>query len=318
MIHAYASRAHYFEHLEPIWDALPDDLRGEVFSPAAMNAWGSARPRPVTSADAVLVASFADSRKMARARVVYVEHGAGQTYDGDERARAHGSYAGGDGHGHTILFLCPREEIAQRWRAAYPSISAVAVGCPKLDRYARNTHVGDQTVAFSFHWDNPLCSESRSALPHYRRALRGIIEQFRDLGWRVLGHGHPREMNHLCRMWRDLDVPIVTDQRYVMSHASVFVADNTSALYEAAAVGIPVVCLNAPWYRREIEHGLRFWDAVPGRQVDDPDALVPAVERAVLRLPHDETERARAVAKAYASVDGQATDRAVAAILEVI
>jgi hypothetical protein len=48
------------------------------------------------------------------------------------------------------------------------------------------------------------------------------------------------------------------------------IADNTSMLYEFAYLGRPTAVLNAPWYRREASHGLRFWDAIPGQMFDDP------------------------------------------------
>lgn len=321
MIHLYASRQHYYDHMASIWAAIPERLRGEAFGPRSGNPWATAVPkRQIPHDDYVLVASYVDSRKMARNHVIYVEHGAGQTYDGDERGVGHGSYAGGTGHEHTALFLSPREEIAERWRRRYYGVPAVAVGCPKLDRYVGHLGpaAGDQTVVFSFHWDNPLCPESMSALGHYRRQLPALIAELRRGGWRVLGHGHPRAMGALARVWRELDVPVVAEQEYVFRHASVFVADNTSALYEAAAIGIPVVCLNAPWYRRDIHHGLRFWDVVPGVQVDRPDDLVAGVERAQARGTEDEANRMAAVHKTYAAVDGAATERALRAILETV
>lgn len=320
MIHAYASRPHYFEHLEPIWLQLPKHVRGEVFSPSAKEPWGTARPRWLDPDDVVLVASFVDSRKMGRNPVIYLEHGAGQTYGGDPRSTGHGSYAGGGGHEHTALFLSPNEEVAGRWRTAYPAIPARAVGCPKLDRYGglRGPLNGDQTVAFSFHWENPLCPESRSALPYYRQAMPEIIGTLRERGWRVLGHGHPREMGALARLWRSLDVPVVESQDYVLRHASVFVADNTSALFESAAVGIPTVVLSAPWYRRDVHHGLRFWDTIPGIHVEQPADLLAAVERAQERRHEDEAHRAWVTCRTYSAVDGQATQRAVDAILETI
>lgn len=319
MIHAYASRGHYADHIRPIWDALSPRVRGEFLSPRTSDPWGSGRPKRLPADDVVIVASYVDSQKWARSRVVYVEHGAGQTYDADPNGFRHGSYAGGDGHAHTVLFVSPREEVAARWRARYDA-PVVAVGCPKLDKYhdAKDVLPRDQTVAFSFHWDNPLCPESRSALPHYQRALPAIVGALRERGWRVLGHGHPRAMGALARVWRGLGVPVVDDQDYVLRHASVFVADNTSAMYEAAAVGIPVVVLNAPWYRRTYHHGMRFWSVIPGAQVNDPGDVVEAVERAQQRERDDELVRVGAVRATYAHVDGQATARAVKAILEVI
>ena len=46
----------------------------------------------------------------------------------------------------------------------------------------------------------------------------------------------------------------------VMERSTLYICDNSSTLYEFASTGRPVVVLNAPWFRRDIEHGLRFWE----------------------------------------------------------
>lgn len=311
-VHAYASRAHYLAHLAPVYAALPDDIRGELIGPRRRYMRADA-----FAGDFVLVASWVDSQRWARRhRVIYLEHGAGQSYAGDPKAVNHGSYAGGAGHDHTALFLCPSETVADRWRAIYRA-PAVAVGCPRLDDIARAPE--PDVAAVTFHWDNPLCNESRSALPHYARRLGAVVEDLRAHGVRVLGHGHPRAAGHLKPMWSNLGVPWVDDLDAVLRQAAVLVADNTSAMYESAALDMPVVALNAPWYRSDVEHGLRFWSHVPGRQCDYPDDLADTVLEQMQGGSADDVDlRRRAAAHAYAAVDGKASVRAAEAIMEVV
>lgn len=310
-VHAYASRQHYYDHLAPIWEALPAAVRGYVMGPRTTNPWRTHPLMPVTRDDLVLVASYVDSQKFARHRVVYVEHGAGQTYTGDALGIGHGSYSGGNGHDHTALFICPNETVAARWMLRYP-IPAVAVGCPKLDAWtdaARDPEV----VGITFHWDNPLVPESRSAFHHYRQSLPRIVADLRGSGRRVIGHGHPRAERALQAVWKALDVPYEPNLDALVRRCGTLVVDNSSAMYEAAAVGVNVVALNASWYRRHVEHGLRFWSAVPGVQVDEPIDVPAAVEEA----DRYELERLRGVRAAYSAVDGGASRRAAAAIMEV-
>lgn len=324
MIHAYASRAHYAAHVRPIFDALPDEIRGEFWTPRRANTWGTLLPNPRQRPEGpVLVASFVDARKLTgSARLIYVEHGAGQTYDGDPRGVGHGSYAGGKGLDAVDLFICPRQEIANRWVDEYGT-PAAAVGCPRLDAWHSGQRSMDHapststTVAITFHWENPLVPESRSALPHYRRSLEALVSAVRLSGGKVLGHGHPRAWSALWRLWRSLDVEAVENLDDVFARAGMLVADNTSAMYEFASLDRPVVALNAPWYRRDVAHGLRFWDAIPGIQVDDPADLVAGVALAAKDPPHLSAVRRDAVARTYASTDGHASERAVAAIMEV-
>ena len=118
------------------------------------------------------------------------------------------------------------------------------------------------------------------------------------------------------RVWAAMDVPWVPNLGYVLDHAHVLVADNTSAMFEAAAVGVGVVALNAPWYRFHVHHGLRFWDAVPGRMAAGPEHVVDMIGSA-----HDDTSRAlreAATRRAYAYRDWYAAERAANAIMEVI
>lgn len=309
MIDLYASQPHYLDHLAPIWRVLPPELRGDLHYRTTPARWPADRW--------VLVGGYADAQKAAPRPLVYVEHGAGQSYSGDLRAAADPSYSGGQGEAHRTvrLYLAPNQAAADRWRAR--GRLAVVVGCPKLDPWHRGVRGAPmpRTVAVTFHWPCSLCPEAGTALPHYQPALAAQVARWRANGWSVWGHGHPRATTVLRRLWARLAVPWVPDLADVLDGASVLVGDNSSALYEMASLGRPVVCLNAPWYRRDVHHGLRFWSHPPGVQVDDAEQLAQ-LDLAVLHHPAADAIRRAAVAAAYHRTDGLAAERAANAIIE--
>ncbi len=328
MIHRFASQPHYLAHIDPVWEALPEELRGESWA-ARPHKWGRPLPpRQRRPEGLALVAGYADARRLAPAPCVYVEHGAGQSYDGDPKGKSHPCYSGGRGLQNVRVFLAPNERVADRWRRAYPDAAVEVVGCPRLDRYHRQdggfgghlqglplSAATRPTVALTFHWDAPVCPEARSAWPHYDAALPALVAAARANGWRLLGHGHPRIWPRLRARWAELGIEHTADPDRVLAEADLLVADNTSLMFEAAAVGIPIVVLNAPWYRRDVCHGLRFWDAGDvGLQVDEPSELVATVARALADPPEAADARSRVVMQIYPVLDGRASERAADAI----
>lgn len=310
-VDAYSTLSHYRDHIRPVWQALPPEARGTWFTPA-FPLLRSERP--------ILVASFRDAEAVGNRRTIHLDHGCSQTYTGDPRAAGNGSYAGGEGLGNVILFLVPSERAAHEWRLSYGATPAVAVGCPRLDRWCGNPAYkisGDvPTVAVTFHSDLSVCAETRSAWRHYDAALPALCA---DPRWQVLGHGHPRLWPTIKRRWERLGVEHTPDVDEVLSRADLLVMDNTSVGYEAAALGIPVLCLNQPSYRRDVEHGGRFWSAPPGVQCDRPADLLDSVALALTDPPAAVAIRAKAVEWAYGGpLDGHASERAAAAILEVL
>ena len=151
------------------------------------------------------------------------------------------------------LFLCPSERVAELNREAWPGSPSVVIGCPKLERYAHIEPVPG-VVGFSFHWNGSVCPETRSALSHYIEALRDVAERYV-----TIGTAHPRIARAAQKVYADAGIEWV-DADEMFRRAEVLVCDNTSLGWEFISLDRPVVWLNAPWYRRGIEHGMRFWE----------------------------------------------------------
>lgn len=319
-----ASERHYADHLAPIWHGLDPSERGRWYVARASHrhvidrlgvpasAVRQATPDR-SSAAPVLVGSFRDLRNVRPRPAVMVNHGAGQTYDGDRRSAGHPSYSGGRQRGTVVLNLCPGPRDLAIVTAAQPDVPSVVVGCPKLDPWHSVPHCHTQPpmVALSFHADITVCPEARWAFPHYEHALPALAQ---DPRWQLMGHGHPRAWPRLRRVYAEAGIEPVEHFDQVLDRASLYVVDNSSTAYEFASTGRPVLLLNAPWYRRDVDHGLRFWDLAPGDQVDGPDGLPDAIA-ATLADPGATAGLRRAATDAvYAAADGHATARAVDAI----
>lgn len=309
IINAYASEPQYTRHVRPILDALPESVRGMLSTEATEVA-----PGPV------IVAAYKDAHRMAARDLIYVEHGAGQTYGGDPASGHSRSYPGAQGvaFDSVRLFVCPSARVAAAWTRAYPTTPCVVVGDASLDAMVRRLPPAqpDMAVAISFHYDaDRVCPEARSALPEYFPHLPAIIGELRSWGWTVLGHAHPRAASLASSMWAGLGVPYVPDFDEVMALAEVYCVDNSSTLYEAAALGKPTVAMNCAHYRKDIHHGLRFWDQIPGAMIDGPEELVMAVR---LSDEQDPVQRIRVTNEVYLTVDGYAAQRAATAVLESV
>lgn len=301
-----ASETHYFEHMVPIVDALPVELIGEVHT---------MRPhvRPPKKGNIAMVAGWQDLQQMPDdVKVIFVEHGAGQTYGGDDKSAWLPGYSGGANKRRgVILYICPSETVAARYDG-----ESVAVGCPKMDVYLEPEQPAPNpaTVAFAFHWDARRVSpEARTAFWHYAPRLGEIVDGWKARGWNVLGHAHPRWRFALTETFTNMGIQNAGANR-VFNEASVLLCDNSSLAYEFASLGRTVISLNAPWYRRHIQHGLRFWSHVPGDQIDDPEELYDYplhFERLSMR-----EKRRVAVEHTYAFTDGRSAQRAADAIVE--
>lgn len=335
---AYAGLAHYAAHLAPIWLALPPEVRGTFTVPyqladtAAAEGLGDVRVEygtvgPPRGSQVCLVASYADHRTAVAGGhpTVYVEHGAGQDYPGDPASARMSGYPGGRGHEGTVLFVSPSERVAGLWRTHYPGVPAVAVGCPRLDgwhrqpRRPRARRLAGATVCLSTHADLPLVPETRSAWRHFAPGLPAAVRELQAAGAVVLGHGHPRIVDRLEADWHRMGVEVVRDVDEVLARADVYVIDNSSSAVEAASLGIPLVWMSPPWYRRDVRHGQRFWEWTEHQAHAVEAVQIPGLVEAALADPPEWREgREAMVASVYVACDGHAAERAAAAILAVV
>ncbi len=321
-----AREPHFADHLIPTYLALPKDRRGRFYTGGGSPESAATALRldavdirpvksdPLGSSRLTVAASYRDlkvSRKAGRP-VVMCEHGAGQGYKGVRS----GSYIGAEDRDGVVAALVPGEHAAERQRGAHPSIPVYAVGCPKLDarhRAKRRARRGDPTVAISFHWNCMLAPETRSAVTFYRAALEELNTKFN-----LIGHGHPRIWTRMKRIYGRLGIEAVESFDEVMDRADVYCVDNSSTLFEFASLDRPVVVLNAPFYRRSVDHGMRFWEfADIGIQVDRRWALAPAIESALQDPPEIAERRREIVSQVYGRTDGKAAERAAQALIEI-
>lgn len=328
VVDAWANEPHFVAHLAPIWELLPDGLRGRFFASRQVVPFARSLGLDVTPVSGwrppiqrfrdprfgpVLVASISTANTWARSGrpIVLLNHGAGQTYNVD-----HPSYSGGRHRTHIAMFLEPGPHAAEATRKMARGRPVVEVGSPKLDRYHRDgwdrPHNPQPVVAISTHWDCRVVPETRSALGEFEHQLDELVAANVD----VVGHSHPRCANDVNRMFAKHGIPFVRNFDRILETADVYVCDNSSTLYEFASTGRPVVCLNGAGYRKDVDHGLRFWDAVPGVQCDPDQSLLTAIGWALDDPPTIRARRERAVGRAYMACDGEAAARAAEAIIK--
>ncbi len=319
-------REHYFEHLLPVWRALPDGVRGDVMVPPVrwrsrvLERIGAPLPKcrldgrqvlTHTLAKHVLLASAEDyKREGLGRRLAYLNHGVGQAWRDKRGWVPRGAAMPKPG---VSLFLVPGAFAERVTREVHPDARVVNVGVPKLDAFAGRAWESGDIIVFSTHWNMANPPEAMGVLGEFERGISALR------GYRVMLHAHPKDDVPARAMAARLGVPFIESFAEVLERASVYATDSSSTLFEFAAVGKPVVVLNGRAYRRDHEHGLRFWEAASvGVNVDDERDLQSAVDVAFADSRRERFNRARAVALAYGphGVDGGATARAVAALVE--
>lgn len=272
-----------------------------------------------------VVCCYADERRalqLGAVGTVLMEHGLGQCYAGLPAESPWTAGRGQQPHRRALLVPGPYA-AAQHGHASRCPV--LGVGSPFLDwwhgRAPARQAVGvidrRPVVCISTHWDCHVCPETRSAWPWIVDQLPALAG---DPRWRLLGHYHPHEaqtgtLTERLRAYRAAGVEIVDSWEEVMSRSDLYICDNSSSLYEFAALDRPVVVLSPPWYRRHVTHGLRFWSSLPGLEVTQPEHLIATVA-AALADEDGSGHRLRAAANplAWGPLDGHAAERAASVI----
>ena len=307
-----AGERHFIDHIAPVWRELSPAIRGTFWTHRSLLPHALARgveaealtSRVIHERAPLIVAAFGELRKYRAATYIFMEHGAGQSYD-----VKHTSYIGG-GHREPVgLFLAPNRVVLESNQQAYPRASHALVGNPRLDRWAGfDPGNPEPVVCISFHWDCKVVPETRSAWTHFYPGLRDLAKAFPG---RILGHAHPRLFDGVKGAYVRAGIEPVRDFEAVLARADVYGIDNSSTLFEFAATGRPVVVLNAPWYRRNVTAWPRFWwGAKIGPNVDYPIGLADGFRSALERKSRQEAARAKIVSEVFPNVGHAAADAA--------
>lgn len=323
-IDVLARRAHFVDHIAPIWHALEN--RGSFYvpeylleytlfkgiSPTPLKPMGS-NPMDVKppGKNVLFTCAYDDLQNgiyvSMQRPFIFMEHGVGLTFG------KHPSYAGGYGMRKRVhLFLAPNEFIFKKTSEALPEASQAVIGTPKMDFIPKMApNIEKPIVVISFHWDgHRVAPEAGNAFRHYRNILPQLAKEFH-----VVGHAHPRIQKTLKPMYNELGITeFWSDFTDVLYKGDIYINDCSSTAYEFAVTGKPVILLNAPQFRKQVHYGIRFWaytDFAP--MVDDPKELIPTL-RLTIAYPNEYQEAREKMIQDLYPFKGRSAQRAAFAI----
>jgi hypothetical protein len=237
-----------------------------------------------------------------------MEHGTGHGFGG-------AAWPNGPGGRDVVnLFLPPNQYTADKIHSVRDTPCEV-IGTPKLDwvKDALFEWHDPPVVCISFHHGHKKRKppEAGSAFEHYADFIPELKKHFN-----LVAHGHPLSRERDVPFFERLGIHFLHDFEEVLRTVDIYVNDLSSTLYEFITAGKPVVVLNAPWFRREVYHGLRFWDYTDiGFNVDEPDELIPAIE-ATIKDPNLFAQRRKDTVRDLFPYFGSSVQRAVQVIRE--
>lgn len=284
MIVWYASKAHYAHHLQHHL-AFHDGETVRLDSPADRPGWTAP----------IMVAARKDADRLAGRPVILVEHGIGQSYLVTDRHGVTSRYDAGNAppSDNVVEHWAPNPIAldAMRHRDVLPNADGLVVGAPHLWWLAElrgelKRRRSMPNIAVACHWSSPIdAPEARGAWPWITLALNLLRHVPIEATITLVPHpliGGQMRRHPFAR------VPgVVVEPHWptVLAMSDVVVADNTSMLWEAAALDVPTVAVWPPhWRNRKLvpQHGIRF----PGprfiphpRDCDEPADIATALHR---------------------------------------
>lgn len=299
-----ARRAHYIDHMVPIYHMLPAHCRGGFHVSADLVEYAQEQrikdihvfDKTKGWDDHVLTCGYGDmtsASRMSRHKLIMMEHGIGHGF-------GTAAYPNGIGRRDLVdFFLYPNQYTADKALTVRKTPYDI-IGTPKMDQIVNTIGswgASERTICISFHWgdgkQNP--PESGSALNHYRSILPVLNKKYK-----LLAHGHPLARQVHKPIYQDLGIEFVDDFMDVCRRASIYINDLSSTLYEFLCTGKPVILLNAPWFRRDVQWGIRFWDySNVGINVEDPAQLCDAIDRTFENYLICEDARRKAIQDLY-------------------
>ena len=279
-----ASEGHYSEHIEPL--IILGQESGKCKSVL-----------PHEKPEVCIVSSYADlcaarSRfANTKTKLVYMEHGAGQSYQGILPSLKN-YYAGGERLG-VGLVLSPGEACTAAYEAASPQHNHysgtffVEIGCPKLANW-KGTELGTELVpggvyphilglptprnpkiGLSFHWDCEVCPETSATWLQWLPVVSYVKKLMPEWEWE--GYCHPRNRHELGAAYTKAGIPI-SGLNPVEEGCHILLCDNSSLGWEFMCFDRPTLWLDGVQYRYA-DHGLRFPSRGEGRDVLGPRTL---------------------------------------------
>ncbi|MEN1760775.1 CDP-glycerol glycerophosphotransferase family protein [Anoxynatronum sibiricum] len=326
----FAWERQYFDHLLPVWEKIPDDRKGifymacsvnEIYKNIIENKKMAVKSRQSieemvkeinlpNEKQNMLIMADNNAKYVGKIErcMVRLAHGCGQTFiTNDPYYELMQKFS---------LILVPNEYAQNFFQNYFPEKSIEIVGCPKLDKWSRELKRSNGKpphIVFSFHFDRDFVPETKTTWPYYKEK---VFELSKSLDWKVSVHGHPKIYDQISLECQEEGINTIMHFEEVIETADLYVCDYSSTIYEFAYTGRPVVLLNAPWYRRDVEHGIRFWEfSNVGINCDEPADLKSCIEQALIDRMEIQVDREKAVKKVYSFIDGSASEKAATAIL---